>query len=361
MINKFVSFFLNLLPTYKAVVFESIPNRSDSVINVYNYLKELGYDKKYKFVWYGELKGIKKKYAKFKGKYLISSNDILYTYSTRQKSVYIMHGATAKDISQYYCFNHLNVRQMDYCICQSKDLEEMCRRTMNMTKEGMVSIGLPRNDDFFKSSNISLKDVFGEYKKYIFWYPTAQPFSSEVINQNSNYVQFFNDPIKLKLINEFCKSKDILLCIKAHHAVKHFDNEDETFSNVVFFNNSLLEKLDVRNYTFLAKADALITDYSSVFYDYLLVKKPICFVWNDIELYKKDNGLSEEFLTDYYRCGSVCYKVEDLLNFLANISENKEPNKKDREEITERIYGKNPKPCTPEVCDFIINYFGLKL
>ena len=40
----------------------------------------------------------------------------------------------------------------------------------------------------------------------------------------------------------------------------------------------------------LGSSDALITDYSSVYFDYLLLDKPIGFTVDDMELYIKDRG-----------------------------------------------------------------------
>ena len=43
-------------------------------------------------------------------------------------------------------------------------------------------------------------------------------------------------------------------------------------------------------YVLLRNADALITDYSSAYFDYMLLNRPIAFTVEDIEEYRKKRG-----------------------------------------------------------------------
>ena len=43
-------------------------------------------------------------------------------------------------------------------------------------------------------------------------------------------------------------------------------------------------------YALLRNADALITDYSSAYFDYMLLNRPIAFTVEDIEEYRKRSG-----------------------------------------------------------------------
>ena len=71
-----------------------------------------------------------------------------------------------------------------------------------------------------------------------------------------------------------------------------------TLSNLVFINDAFLSDNGIINYELLGVADALLTDYSSVYYDYLLLDRPIGLCWDDYEEYKA-NGFKVNKLGDY--------------------------------------------------------------
>lgn len=55
--------------------------------------------------------------------------------------------------------------------------------------------------------------------------------------------------------------------------------------------NGAVDNCNMKTEELYAVADILITDYSSVFYDYILLKQKVLFYVPDYELYKKDRGL----------------------------------------------------------------------
>ena len=61
----------------------------------------------------------------------------------------------------------------------------------------------------------------------------------------------------------------------------------------------------------LIVTDILITDYSSVIFDYLLLNKPIIYYAYDLELYKQERGLYYDF--EDYIYGLVAYNMDELI------------------------------------------------
>ena len=57
--------------------------------------------------------------------------------------------------------------------------------------------------------------------------------------------------------------------------------------------------------------DVLITDYSSVIFDYALLNKPVVYFTYDLELYENDRGLYYEFKDYVY--GSVSKNSKELV------------------------------------------------
>lgn len=121
-------------------------------------------------------------------------------------------------------------------------------------------------------------------KKILFYLPTfrkkAIPFLGE---ENQNVVSSFFD---------FLRENDYFLISKLHlkDVVDH--NTEMRSNNDCFMNLPAI--VDV--YPFLKEADLLITDYSSVLFDFLYLKKRIICYAFDLSYYKKED---QGFIFDY--------------------------------------------------------------
>ena len=109
----------------------------------------------------------------------------------------------------------------------------------------------------------------------------------------------------------------------------------------------------------LAKSDALLTDYSSVYYDYLLCDKPIGAVWEDIERYRRNPGFAVDI--DYIMKGAKkIYNMEELLTFITDISSGNDILKSERKEIREKVVQYVDDQSSKRVVDYICNTFFMK-
>lgn len=71
---------------------------------------------------------------------------------------------------------------------------------------------------------------------------------------------------------------------------------------------------DVNNYDFLNACDVLITDYSSVFFDYSITKKPIVLFMYDYDEYMSERGMYFDVRTLPFE---KIYNIEDLVSYLS--------------------------------------------
>ena len=124
--------------------------------------------------------------------------------------------------------------------------------------------------------------------------------------KNINYPLNIDSKEKfLGLINYF-KQNGIIFLNKLH-----FTEEKEIYSDNYFIN--LDPTLDI--YPILKYIDILITDYSSVYADFLFMDKPIIFYPYDIKYYKtKDKG----FLLEYEKfiTGDIALDIESLIKYI---------------------------------------------
>lgn len=171
--------------------------------------------------------------------------------------------------------------------------EKFPKKNFAISDENILITGAPRHDVFFKDVPGSEIDVHEplqkelakmraqEPEKIILYAPTFRrgkvsesPFSQLDLPALEKYAQEMNYFFVISLHPKYASSKWAA---------------EGTFSRI-FFCSPSYDRLPLLN-----QFDALITDYSSVFIDFLLLDKPTIFFAYDLEQYKKDPGIDEEF------------------------------------------------------------------
>lgn len=159
-----------------------------------------------------------------------------------------------------------------------------------MPEERIYPLGIPRTDYFFSKENqVILKEKFYQsfpeldQKKVLLYAPTFRG--------KSHYQNNFQLPFYLEKMGEELQN-DYVLFIHLHpYMHNQFQAKSGKFVYVMNDSYSIQE--------LLVLADILITDYSTVFFDYSLLEKPMIFYPYDLEEYKKER--------DFY------YSYEELI------------------------------------------------
>lgn len=120
-----------------------------------------------------------------------------------------------------------------------------------------------------------------------------------------------------------------------------------------------MEECGTTVYELLAEADGLLTDYSSVYYDYLLTKKPIGLVIDDIADYESSRGLALDDYKEYIR-GCYIYTLDDLCSFLERFARDIDLEYDDRMYAYENYCDFHDFKSTEWVVDFIMKKPGEK-
>ena len=154
-------------------------------------------------------------------------------------------------------------------------------------------------------------------------------------------------------LNETAMKNNVLLVFKPHFVQDRSFLNEINLSNIQFADESFFERFDISTYDLLAASDALITDYSSVYFDYTLLDKPIAVVWEDVEEYRKNPGFVVDL--DRYLVGAEkVYSIKDLCEFVENVAKGSDLLKTERREIrdltNDNLDGRNSK----RAVDFII-------
>ena len=104
----------------------------------------------------------------------------------------------------------------------------------------------------------------------------------------------------------------------------------------------------------LLECDILLTDYSSVYFDFLLLDRPIIYIPYDLEEYKRERGLLYDF--DEVTCGDKTLTQKQFIESIKNNLENPAKDELKRKEITERFHLYNDGKASERLFNFIKNH-----
>ena len=123
-------------------------------------------------------------------------------------------------------------------------------------------------------------------------------------------------------------------------------------SNLVLINDAFLAEHHVMNYELMGKADALLTDYSSVYHDYLLLNRPIGLCWDDYEEFARREGFVVDVDT-VLAPGEKIYTTEDLCGFINRLAAGEDRLREVRTEVRNMIHDYQDADSSRRVVDYI--------
>ena len=77
------------------------------------------------------------------------------------------------------------------------------------------------------------------------------------------------------------------LLIKKHPVQSAWNLDEKRYRNIRFVTQDMLDRERIQLYELISAGDGLISDYSSVAVDYMLLDRPLAYVLVDLEEYKK--------------------------------------------------------------------------
>ena len=226
-------------------------------------------------------------------KYLVNNSSFPAWFIRRDEQRYIQtwHGTPLKTLGKcmrlgvesMYNVQH-NFIQANVILFPNEFTKKVIMRDYNLellfcNKTAML--GYPRNDVFMKSDDAALRRRCGLENKTCFAYmPTWRGRN----NQNPNVGSYAQDLDKILNKLDKALNDDQVIFINLHSMVAS-EIKLGGYKHIKPFPS------DEDNYEFLNAMDALITDYSSVFFDFALTHKPIILFTYDMEEYIQDRGL----------------------------------------------------------------------
>lgn len=225
--------------------------------------------------------------------------------------VQMWHGGVSPKRFRWEGFNSGRMgehRRKSYWITSSKQNSELLKEEFGLFDDHLIITGYPRNDVFTKMNEsnqiIDLLEERAPGTKKIIYMPTHRGFG----NKGGS----FSIEELLVLDKQLCEANMIMLFKPHFHELKNYLCFEERFSHIVFAKDQQLFG-DV--YSYIGGFDALVSDYSSIMYDYLCTKKPIIMFPFDYDAYQA----SEAGVYDFYLqnpVGPICYTWSEVIKAL---------------------------------------------
>lgn len=175
----------------------------------------------------------------------------------------------------------IDVARYNYMISPNRFCTEVFQSAFRIQRERLIETGYPRNDficNTTKEEIVRLKEKYQlpKDKKVVLYAPTWR--------DNSYVASGYTFELKA----DFHKWKEILgeeyiVVFKPHYLIINTYEKDSSLQGFLY---SIPAEADIRELYVIS--DMLITDYSSVFFDYAILKRPIYFYMYDIEEYAND-------------------------------------------------------------------------
>lgn len=365
-------------PIYSnTIVFESEGDYCDNARALYEYMIEHEYNKTYNIIWIvndvDKYKNINKNIENVKfvsrnnknffnlkkfyklignGKIFFFTHPYWFDYKKNgQIIINLWHGTPLKsggrDISHAF----------DYAIIPSKKVLPWFEKFIGVKEKQVIIKGSPRNDLLFENKKVLPKIIdVKDKEKVVLLMPTFRQSQymkdSDIINPF--VIQGVNDEKELIKLNAFLKNNKIKLLIKIHHLQLTDFIKDTKLSNIIYIQDKNLNEYNIQLYNLVGECDALLTDYSSIYFDYLLINKPIGFLIEDIEDYKSNRGFIVDNPEDYMP-GMKIRKTEELYSFFENIIQNKDDYITQRQEMVKFANDFRGKNNREEVLKEVLN------
>ena len=225
-----------------------------------------------------------------------------------------VNGAVLNTVEEIRKRNDRDAKKFDYFISPSEYCTEKFTSAFNLkalgTKNIIIEKGYPRNDFLFNKTkkdidNIKKKLGLPLDKKVIFYLPTFRD------NQHTSGVGYtYNLAIDFNSLKKKF-SKEYIILFSPHYFIAN--SIDLSKYKGFVFN---VARYDEINELYLV-SDIIMTDYSSVFFDFANLKRPMLFYMYDFDDYQ--NNLRDFYISLDELPGPISKTQDELENNLKNI------------------------------------------
>ena len=215
--------------------------------------------------------------------------------------------------------------------------------------KNFINTGYPRNDVLVNPGKYKnekkntdreaiqkLEDFRKDGIKSILYAPTIRDTGGDAIQ---------DDIIDLKKMNEFALANNLVVIFKLH-PIPMYNYDANGLERIIWYDNVK----DV--YPLLPLVDVLITDYSSIYLDFILLNRPILFLLYDREKYESKDRELHDYFEDFI-VGAISKNQKDLESDIIDAIALPDKHRMKREEILSKSYDHKCADSSKRILEFI--------
>lgn len=228
-------------------------------------------------------------------------------HKTHDKHVFLQHGII-KNMHEGLCADVC--KSLDLFVCGAKTECEYIINEFHYYNHVPQYTGLARYDNLFDFEN----------KNQILFMPTWRAKLTGLKGKEFIESEFCKNWIELcnskELINK-CKEKGLTIKFYLHYSLQRYSNlfKDNEVIKVVLFGQEKVQ-------TLLKESKLLVTDFSSVFFDYAYMQKPVIYFQFDENTFYDEHYTKGYFDYRENGFGPVYLKTKDVINHIVSYIDN---------------------------------------
>ncbi|MEG0733078.1 MAG: CDP-glycerol glycerophosphotransferase family protein [Vagococcus sp.] len=382
MVDQYTNFYKSEEVEKKTVLYESRDGKSltDSPFAIFEYLLETDKDKNYTHIWtitpspelekvmtlYNDHSNVQfvvrnsEEYLKWltKAEFLINNSTFQPFVTIKKDQTYIntWHGTPLKTMGYDIPGNPADAKNVvrnffmaDYLISPNQHTTDMFVKSYRLLDNytgQIIEDGYPRIDQTFKKNVDQLLKTLFDFdvkidlsKEILLYTPTWKGGNLSASKNEVAQIHHEMDMIRKKFGDKY----NVL--IKVHPFL--YDEAKDYEELVPFLIPDIIDTNRL-----LGVVDLLVTDYSSIFFDYLVTDKPILFYCWDDDLYSNKRGKYFEYEE---LPGPVAFNIEELMVKIETLDEQKEIFKNNYEIFKKRFVSYDDGYVTKRLVDIIFN------
>lgn len=231
---------------------------------------------------------------------------ILYGWLNPQlKFVFLQHGIMMNDSHENA--NYRRTRFDKFVTSAKREFEEVSSDAYGYPKGNVINVGLPRFDYLIDNSK-------RRQKNQILIMPTWRQYLADLSEDkfvNSEYYRTYNGLLTNERLLQMLESNDYqLLFFPPHREIQRYLNTFEVKSSHIHLVN--VDEYSIQDTILDSKL--MITDYSSVSFDFGILKRPLVYYQFDKQSFRSGHYKEGYFLYEKDGFGPVIENEKDLLN-----------------------------------------------
>lgn len=282
-----------------------------------------------------------------------------------QVFIFLLHGCAGKKFGyllekeqrapQDEKFLELMKNNIDYVMSPSELWNILLHYGFDIAYEKIIQKGMPRIDYIHSTDGkANLKkcgiDVYS-YDKVFMYLPT---FRNGLGRENDGY---FSDNIlnidkyEEDKLEQFLEDNNYLFIVK-YHPYETNKKDITNFKNIVVLDDSIMTKNLITLTEIINGVDLIVTDYSSAFSEFLILDRPVCFLQNDIKMFKKNRGITFDNVK-FWSPGPFIKNFNDFKIETKKLIEDKSYYQEERQNYVNINFSTNTKNCSSDIVDYL--------